>query len=175
MDSGLRVPPGFFQRDALELAPEVLAMKLVRKFEDGSILSLDITDVEVYRGEEDMGCHARKGRTPRTEVMYQPGGKLYVYLIYGMYWLLNITTGPADHPQAILVRGTREVDGPGRVGRALKLDKSFYGEDIYASNRLWLEWRGDAKGLKHLTRPRVGIDYAGDHWANINWRYIKGQ
>lgn len=165
-----RLDAGFFKRDALEIAPLLLGMQLVRQFEDGSRLTLDISEVEVYRGEDDRGCHAAKGRTPRTEVMYHEGGRVYVYLIYGMYWLLNITTGPANHPQAILIRGTRQFAGPGRIGRALQLDKSFYGEELTSSQRLWVTSNGQSHG-EIVTMPRVGIDYAGAYWAEIPWRY----
>jgi DNA-3-methyladenine glycosylase len=146
-------------------------MQLVRQFPDGEQIILDITEVEVYRGEDDLGCHASKGRTARTEVMYLAGGRVYVYLIYGMYWLLNITTGPENHPQAILIRGTRQVAGPGRVGKALHLDKTFYGENLTTSTRLWIEANDQQKG-DVITLPRVGIDYAGPIWANAPWRFV---
>lgn len=171
-EPGKKVDSSLFLNDALEVAPQLLKMQLVRRFKDGEIIRLNITDVEVYRGEEDLGCHASKGRTARTEVMYLPGGRVYVYLIYGMYWLINITTGPANHPQAVMIRETHEVKGPGRIGRALKLDKSFYGEEVEFSKRLWLEWKNPlSKKAPYKTLPRVGIDYAGEYWANIPWRY----
>ena len=166
-----RVTQDFFRKDALDIAPELLGMQLVRQFDDGEILTLDISDVEVYRGEEDLACHAAKGRTQRTEIMYGEGGRVYVYLIYGMYWLLNITTGLPDNPQAILIRGTRQINGPGRIGRALNLDKSFYGENLSTSNRLWLQ-RSHKPPEKIITAPRVGIDYAGEVWANVPWRFM---
>lgn len=166
-----RVGHEFFLSDALEIAPQLLGMQLVRQFPDGERLILSITEVEVYRGEDDLGCHASKGRIARTEVMYLAGGRVYVYLIYGMYWLLNITTGPENHPQAILIRCTRQVAGPGRVGKALHLDKSFYGEDLTTSNRLWIEANDQPKG-EVVTLPRVGINYAGPVWANVEWRYV---
>ncbi|TCO08354.1 DNA-3-methyladenine glycosylase [Natronoflexus pectinivorans] len=168
--AGEVVHPSFFHADALDVAPHLLKMRLVRQFSNEKRIKLQITEVEIYRGEEDLGCHASKGRTPRTEVMYLPGGCIYVYLIYGMYWLLNITTGPENHPQAILIRGTKEIQGPGRIGRALELDKSFYGEEITSSDRLWLEWCPLDNSDKYQTLPRVGIDYAGEYWANIPWR-----
>ncbi|ASB49267.1 DNA-3-methyladenine glycosylase [Alkalitalea saponilacus] len=168
--AGEVVHSSFFLADALDVAPHLLKMQLVRQFNNEQIIKLQITEVEIYRGEEDLGCHASKGRTPRTEVMYLPGGCIYVYLIYGMYWLLNITTGPENHPQAILIRGTKEIQGPGRIGRALELDKSFYGEEINSSDRLWLEWCPLYNSGKYQTLPRVGIHYAGEYWANIPWR-----
>lgn len=163
----------FFTQDAFELAPVILGKYIVRKFEDGTIFKTQITEVEVYYGEDDLACHASKGRTPRTEVMYHGGGCIYVYLIYGMYWLINIVTGPKDHPQALLIRGLKGIAGPGRVGKILKLDKSFYGEDLTKSKRLWIEVESeDADGskIKYKKLKRVGITYAGK-WANKLWRY----
>lgn len=166
-----RVESDFFKADALEIAPKLLGMQLVRQFDNQVQLVLDINEIEVYRGEEDLSCHASKGRTQRTEVMYHEGGRVYVYLIYGMYWLLNITTGPINHPQAILIRGTQQFSGPGRIGKALQLDKTFYGEDICKSDRLWI-LSGTNAQHNFETRPRVGIDYAGEYWANVPWRYV---
>ena len=169
-----RLSKEFFLNDALEIASQLLGMRIVRRFDNGETIILDISDVEVYRGEEDLGCHASKGRTPRTEVMYQEGGKLYVYLIYGMYWLLNITTGPENHPQAILIRGTKQTEGPGRIGKLLKLDKSFYGENITKSQRLWIE-HGNSPKNNIIQIPRIGIDYAGEYWKSVPWRFVLTQ
>ncbi len=164
-----RLTADFFRQDALCVAPLLLGKKLVRQI-GNTTLEFRITDVEVYCGKEDQACHASKGRTPRTEIMYADGGRVYVYLIYGMYWLLNFVTGEADHPQAILIRGVEDIDGPGRVGKSLQLDKSFYGEDLIVSDRLWVE---DAPSVTEFeTVPRVGIDYAGEEWRLKKWRFI---
>lgn len=165
-----RLGKGFFQRDALEVAPDLLGKTLVRDFANGETLRLTLTELEIYRGEEDLACHASKGRTPRTEALYRDGGVVYVYLIYGMHWLLNFVTGPEGHPQAVLIRGSLEVQGPGRIGRALNLDKSFYGEDLSRSPRLWLEGNA-AETHQFTTSPRIGVDYAGPVWAIKPWRY----
>ena len=163
-----KLSPSFFQRDVLAVAPELLGKLLVRRFDDGHIERYRITEVEAYRGEEDLACHAAKGRTPRTEVMYHNGGKIYVYLIYGMYWMLNIVAGKENEPQAVLIRGLEAISGPGRVGRKLVLDRSFYGE-ILPSPRIWVEG-SDEKPL-YKTTPRIGIDYAGE-WAKKEWRFV---
>lgn len=159
----------FFQRDVLEVAPDLLGKILVRRFENGEIFRYRITDVEAYRGEEDRACHAWRGKTPHTEIMYDQGGKIYVYLIYGIYWLLNIVTGMQDCPQGVMIRGVEGINGPGRVGRELKLDKSFRGESIGNNQRLWIEDNGDKCG--YITAPRVGIDYAKE-WKDVEWRFI---
>ena len=163
-----KLSSSFFQRDVLIVAPELLGKILVRQFEDGRIEHYRITEVEAYRGEEDLACHAAKGRTSRTEVMYHAGGKIYVYLIYGMYWMLNFVTGEKDNPQAVLIRGLETVSGPGRVGRKLALNRSFYGEEL-PSPRIWLE---DAQEqVQYKTTPRIGVDYAGE-WAKKEWRFV---
>ncbi|MFY9153616.1 MAG: DNA-3-methyladenine glycosylase [Prolixibacteraceae bacterium] len=159
----------FFLRDVLEVAPALLRKNLVRQFEDGRIERFRITEVEAYRGTEDLACHASKGRTPRTEIMFQEGGTVYVYLIYGMYWLLNIVTGPDGDASAVLIRGIENISGPGRVGRELQLDKSFYGENLITSERIWIE---DAEPISEFkTSKRIGVDYAGEEWAGKLWRF----
>nr|WP_321406206.1 DNA-3-methyladenine glycosylase [uncultured Carboxylicivirga sp.] len=165
----MKLEHSYFRKDVLEVAPDLIGQILVRVFDDGTTEKWQITETEAYRGEEDEACHARKGRTPRTEVMYAEGGVVYVYLIYGMYWLLNVVTGPTDHPQAVLIRGLKNVNGPGRVGKALQLDKTFYGENIITSSRMWIE-NGSEK-LQYATSPRIGIDYAPDEWKLKPWRY----
>ena len=165
-----RLKNKFFQRDILDVAPELLGKFLVRKFEDGSIIKLEINEIEIYRGEEDLASHASKGRTNRTEVMYKSGGLIYVYLIYGIYWMINIVTEQNNIPQAILIRGAGKYDGPGKLSQFLKIDKSFYGEDLETSERIWIE--GEKKTIVFVSTTRIGIDYAGDYWKNKNWRYL---
>lgn len=165
-----KVPISFFQRDVLTVAPELLGKVLVRKFEDGTEERYVITEVEAYRGEEDLACHAAKGRTKRTEVLYHEGGKIYVYLIYGMYWLLNFVTGNTGEPQAVLIRSLKGLTGPGRLGKRLQLNKDFYGESL-DSGKLWIE-DGEEIITKYDTTPRIGIEYAGE-WKHKPWRFIR--
>ncbi|MCG8582036.1 MAG: DNA-3-methyladenine glycosylase [Bacteroidales bacterium] len=167
-----RLDKTFFNRDVLDVAPDLLGKVLVRHFDDSSVVRYVISEVEAYRGEEDAACHAHKGRTVRTEVMYHEGGVVYVYLIYGMYWLLNFVTGSENAPQAVLIRGVKELVGPGRLGRALELDKSFYGESLNDSSRLWVEHDSMQSGLQYETTRRIGIDYASDEWRNKRWRFV---
>jgi DNA-3-methyladenine glycosylase len=160
----------FYTRDVLDVAPDLLGKCLVLNNGLNSISSFIITEVEAYRGQEDLACHASKGRTQRTEVMYHIGGKLYIYLIYGMYWMLNIVTGEENNPQAVLIRGVENCPGPGRVTKQLGIDKTFYGEDLLTSNRIWI---ADNKiKVNYFTSPRIGIDYAGSYWKNLHWRYF---
>ena len=137
-----KLTDSFFQRDVLKVAPELLGKIIVRKFDNQNLAKYKITEVEAYCGTEDLACHASKGRTSRTEVMFEKGGLVYVYLIYGIYWMLNIVTGIVDEPKAVLIRGVENISGPGRVGVALQLDKSFYGENLLTSDRIWIEDSG---------------------------------
>ena len=163
-----RLCADFFLRDVLEVAPALVGKNLVRRFEDGRIERYRITEVEAYRGIEDLACHANKGRTPRTEVMFQEGGKVYVYLIYGQYWLLNLVTGPEGDASAVLIRGLEGFPCPGRIGRELQLNRSFYGENLINSNRIWVE---DAEPvIKFRTSKRIGVEYSGE-WADKLWRF----
>ncbi len=165
-----RLSKSFYQREVLEVAPELLGKIIVRQFEDNIIRKFKITEVEAYRGMEDLACHASKGRTPRTEVMFLAGGLVYVYLIYGMYWMLNIVTGNENEPAAVLIRGVENISGPGRVGKSLELDKSFYGENLILSSRIWIEDLN--REIKYETSHRIGIDYAGEPWISKPWRYL---
>ncbi len=164
-----RLKAHFFNQDAFTCAKQLLGKKLVRRLNNGQVIKGVITEVEIYYGEEDLACHASKGRTARTEIMYAAGGHVYVYLIYGMYWLLNIVTGSEDHPQAILIRSLNNVTGPGRLGKLLQLDKSFYGEDLTQSQRLWLEDQPSISEKQIIASPRIGVGYSGQ-WADKPWR-----
>ncbi len=164
-----RIDANFFSRDVLRVAPEILGKKLVRSYDNGIVERYIITEVEAYRGEADLACHASKGRTSRTEVMYHQGGLIYVYLIYGMYWMLNIVTGEPNSPQAILIRGIEGCYGPGRLTKRLSIAKDFYGENLITSSRIWLEDNNVKYNIE--TAPRIGVDYAGEEWALKPWRF----
>jgi DNA-3-methyladenine glycosylase len=157
-----RLSTDFFNRDVLEVAPSLIGKKLVRRFADGRTETYTITETEAYRGADDLACHASKGRTARTEAMFQAGGTVYVYLIYGQYWLLNFVTGTENDPSAVLIRGIEGFKGPGRVGRELQLDRTFYGENLVE----------DAVQISEIrTGKRIGIDYSGEEWKNKMWRF----
>ncbi len=131
-----------------------------------------ITEVEAYDGEGDRACHARAGRTRRTEVMYAPGGVWYVYLCYGVHEMLNLVVGPRDWPAAVLIRGVEGCAGPGRVTRALGVNRRLNGAPAAGTSGLWLEDRG-VRVPRRLVRatPRIGVAYAGPVWAKKPWRF----
>jgi len=167
---GRRFNRAFYSRDVLEVAPQLLGQHLVKVGPDGQKSSYVITETEAYRGGEDLACHASKGMTPRTKVMFGEGGHLYMYLIYGMYWMMNVVTEDRGVPQAVLFRGLLEVSGPGRLTRLLDVDRTYYGEDLVSSDRIWIEDSGSSPA--YSTGPRVGVDYAGEPWKNMPWRFL---
>ncbi len=165
----IRLERKFFTRDVLEVAPELLSKLLAIRAEDDEIRRYVISETEAYRGEDDKACHASKGRTRRTEIMYHEGGRLYIYFVYGMHWMLNIVASGKNNPQAVLIRGLENFPGPGRVTKILGIDRSFYGEDLITSGRIWIEDQGVKPAFK--TGTRIGIDYAGEFWKTKPWRY----
>ncbi|OFX18114.1 MAG: 3-methyladenine DNA glycosylase [Bacteroidetes bacterium GWA2_31_9] len=166
----MRLNKDFFEQDVLKVAPSLIGKFIVRKFADNTVSKFLITETEAYRGEEDLACHASKGRTPRTEVMYNCGGSLYIYLIYGMYWMLNIVTEKENIPQAVLIRGIDYVNGPGRLTKVLQIDKSFNNLYVPNSDIFWIE--DNFSKIKIIKSTRIGIDYAGDYWKNKHWRFL---
>ncbi len=160
----------FFRHDVLEVAPALLGKNLVRVFDDGTVYRFTITETEAYRGGDDLACHASRGMTRRNEVMFREGGLVYVYFIYGMYWMLNFVTGLKGDASAVLVRGLDGIDGPGRVGKILQLNHSFYGEDLGSSQRIWIEETNNKPTFASL--PRIGIQYAGEPWVSMPWRFV---
>lgn len=164
-----RLTREFFIRDVLLVAPELIGKTIVLVRDKEHIRKFMITETEAYRGPEDRACHACKGRTARTEVMYHHGGLIYVYFVYGMYWMLNFVTGEENNPQAALIRGIEGFKGPGKLTKALGIDRSFYGEDLTDSGRIWVE--DDGYSPSYDTGRRIGINYAGEEWIRKPWRY----
>ncbi len=131
-----------------------------------------ITEVEAYDGEKDLACHASKGRTKRTEIMYQAGGRWYVYLCYGVHEMLNLVTGPKDYPAAILIRGLDTVRGPGRLTKQLGIDRDLNGAEATRAHGLHLEDHGFVPAHRNIkSGPRIGVTYAGTVWAAKPWRF----
>ena len=161
----------YFKRPATELAPDLLGKLLCRRLPDGTVLRRRIVETECYFGEEDTACHAHKGRTPRTDTLYQQGGIAYVYLCYGIHSLLNIVTGEQDHPEAVLIRGVEGAIGPGRVTKALGITCAENRMALTPENGLWIEDDGTLPP-ELAAGPRVGIDYAEERDRQRPWRYI---
>ena len=159
----------FFKRPALEVAEELLGLKMVREFKDGTKIKSIITEVEAYVGEKDLACHASRGKTERTKIMYEEGGVFYVYLVYGMHHMLNIVASTKDDPQAVLIRGVKEINGPGRISKYFDIDIKFNGKKACKETKLWIE-EGEKTAFKIEKTKRIGVDYAGV-WANKPYRF----
>ena len=169
MNKPKKLKEDFYRDSAVNLAPKLLGKLLCRKI-NGEIIKMRITETEAYYGEQDTACHAHKGKTERTKIMYRSGGVVYVYLCYGIHYMLNIVTGVEGFPEAVLIRGVEGLIGPGRLTKALKIDKTLNGEDLISSEELWIE--DDGYIPNYNTTPRVGINYATEEYKNIQWRFV---
>jgi DNA-3-methyladenine glycosylase len=171
------LPEGYFRRPTLTVARSLIGKYLVRQNGEGLVAGR-IIEVEAYVGPEDKACHASKGRTPRTDVLFGPPGRSYVYLIYGMYHCLNVVTEAEGFPAAVLIRAVEIngtlIDGPGRLCRALDIDRNLNRVDLTAGRHLWFEDRGERISARLVgAHPRIGVDYAG-LWARKPWRFRLG-
>lgn len=161
------------KRGAVAAARWLLGKFLVRRSEGGGETAWMITEVEAYDGERDLACHARVGRTRRTEIMYAAGGVWYVYLCYGVHEMLNLVVGPADWPAAVLIRGVEGIVGPGRLTKRLEIGRALNGAAAAPASGLWIEDRGvKVARAKIRATPRVGVDFAGPVWAAKPWRFV---
>ncbi|MCC7370995.1 MAG: DNA-3-methyladenine glycosylase [Chloroflexi bacterium] len=173
-----RLPRAFYARPTLEVAPDLLGLWLVHEL-PGGCRSGRIVEVEAYGGLDDLASHASKGQTARTRVMYGPPGHAYVYLIYGMYHCFNVVAHADGEAGAVLIRALEPdagllegTNGPGRLGRALGIDRTLNGLDLTAETTgpLWLERRNSAPlGQVHRS-ARINVEYAGA-WAALPWRF----
>lgn len=164
----MKLSRSFYTRPTLQVAKELLGKYLV--FRDKSA---KITEVEAYIGQKDQACHAACGKTKRNEVMFKKGGFAYIYLIYGIYHCLNITTENEGFPAAVLIRAVDHPDanGPGKLCRYFGLTKVQNGVDITRSE-LYIEDRGDRIAKSQIiATPRIGVDYAGKD-AKLPWRFL---
>lgn len=166
----------FFKRNVVIVAEDLIGKYIVRDIQ-GKVTACRIIETEAYNGERDLACHASKGRTKRTEVLYAEGGHLYVYLIYGMHYLLNVVADVKDYPAGVLIRGIEtkngKMVGPGKVARHLQIDKLFHGKKAEKKMKLWFEDRGQSVPYGRIKKtPRIGVEYAGPVWARKKWRFV---
>lgn len=166
------LPRSFYNRPTLTVAKQLLGKMLCRRI-GKKILRAAITEVEAYVGPEDRASHASRGKTKRNAPMFGSPGYAYVYLIYGMYWCLNIVTEREEYPAAVLIRAVEDVNGPGRLCRAFAITGALNGADITKRKELWIE--SDPSYEVRLrtidATPRIGVDYAGA-WKKKKWRFL---
>jgi len=187
VNSALKLPRSFYEQSTIEVAKQLLGKYLVRKHPAGSTIGR-IVEAEAYIGPQDLACHASKGRTKRTEVMFGPAGHAYVYYIYGFYNMLNLVTESKDYPAAVLIRAVEPVEGielmesrrrnrvlhnlasgPGKLCQAFDIDRALNGADL-CGNVLFVEDRGEPPP-KFQAKPRIGVDYAGK-WKDKPFRFL---
>lgn len=181
MQMGTRLERAFYARPALELAPALLGMRLVHRVEDVRIAGI-ILETEAYDGEQDLACHARAGRTQRTEVMYRQAGTAYVYFTYGLHWMFNVVCAGEGYPAAVLVRALQmeewlyqpmpRTHGPALLTRALGISRAQNGLDLCdPGGELWIE-QGEPPPPAHIRRkPRVGIGTVPEPWKSLDWNF----
>ncbi|MBN1303302.1 MAG: DNA-3-methyladenine glycosylase [Anaerolineales bacterium] len=181
------LPQQFYKRPTLIVARELLGKRLVRVL-NGNRLAGIITETEAYIGETDLACHARAGKTPRTDVMYGPAGIAYVYFTYGMHWLLNAVTEEQGLPAAVLIRAIHPVEGleiiserrlggdtngPAKLTQALGVDGTDNRVTLTDKKQnLWIEMGEPISEESVTIGPRVGLNSVPEPWKSIPWRYL---
>ncbi|MBM7549700.1 DNA-3-methyladenine glycosylase [Peptoniphilus gorbachii] len=194
MTSGKILESNFFKRDTVEVAKNLLGKKIIRNI-SGNFFCAKIVETEAYIGLEDRACHSYGGNiTKRNEILYKEGGTIYVYLIYGMYNLLNIVTKNENDPEAVLIRAVEPIEnidamslnrfgkiykdlssyqkknltnGPGKLTIAMGIDRALNGK-ILSQDYLYIEEGEDVRNI--IETKRIGIDYAGED-ANLPLRF----
>lgn len=159
----------FFTQNAYTAAQQLIGKWICRRI-NGKVYKFQICETECYIGNGDTACHASKGKTPRTSVMWHGGGVCYVYLCYGIHNMLNFITGNEGEPEGVLIRGVVGAIGPGRATKAMQIDKSFYGENLLTKDRIWVE--DDGKEYQFISDKRVGIGYASQQDQDRLWRFL---
>jgi DNA-3-methyladenine glycosylase len=161
----------FFNRNAEDVARDLIGSDLVRR-RGHRLFQFTITETEAYVGPHDLACHASRGRTTRTEPMFGPPGTLYVYLIYGLHWMLNVVTGPVGYPAAVLIRSAGGIMGPGRLAKALEITGALNGSTAAVSSGVWFSTGDQRISLQMICTPRVGVNYAGPIWSMKPLRFL---
>jgi DNA-3-methyladenine glycosylase len=165
----MRLSQEFFNRNTIQVAQDLLGKFLVRKI-GRKTTAVMITETEAYHGPNDLASHASCGLTNRTKIMFGPPGYIYVYMIYGMYCCLNFVTKEEGFPAAVLVRGVEGANGPGKLCRELKIDRTLNGL-APDNNKLWIEDREVKLKRSEIKKSkRIGVDYAG-LWKEKLWRF----
>ena len=183
----VKLPRAFYRQPTKEVAKQLLGKYLVHRYAEDTLVGR-IVETEAYLGPHDLACHAAKGRTKRTDVMFGAAGHAYVYFIYGFYNMLNLVTEAKDYPAAVLIRAVEPVrgieqmkqlrksellhnlaSGPGKLCQAFAIDRSLNGADLCGQS-LYLEDRGEPMP-KFTATPRIGVDYAGK-WKDKPLRFF---
>ena len=176
-----RLTRQFYLQPALRVAKKLLGKYLVHQIGSKKIIG-KIVETEAYPGPQDLASHAQHNKiTSRNLAEYMIGGHIYIYLVYGMYWQLNISTGLSGRPECVLIRAveptktthapTPSTNGPGKLCNYLKINQRHYGSDLVTSREIWLEPGEKVSAKNIVAAKRIGIDYAGPYWTNKKWRF----
>jgi len=179
------LPLSFFERDTLTVARELLGSYLYHRTVEGILYRGIICEIETYHGEEDLACHCSRGITQRTRVMYGDAGHIYIYLIYGMYHMLNFVCMPRDFPAAVLIRGIAfpewdtgegfrpvhvDTGGPGKLTRWMQINREHNGNPANKQSGIWVTEGLQIPRSQIITGKRIGVDYAGE-WKDKPWNF----
>lgn len=185
------LPRDFYMPNAVIVSRALLGARLVRRLPDGALVAGRIVETEAYTGIDDMASHGRKRRTPRNLPMWGPPGHAYVYLSYGVHWLLNVVAEPEGQPAAILIRAVEPLNGlehiaarrigrplhewtsgPGRLARALEVTQALNTADLTTpAAGLWIEAGEPVPDSAVRTGPRIGLGKTPEPWLSIPWRF----
>ena len=154
----------FYYRPCVEVARDLVGKVLVH---EGKFLR--ISETEAYWGISDTACHASKGKTKRTEVLWADAGTVYVYLCYGIHWMMNVITGEEGDPQGVLIRACVEAEGPGKLTKKLGITGEQNRENAITSPKIWIGDDGFCCEVE--TDKRVGIGYASQEDQDKLWRF----
>jgi DNA-3-methyladenine glycosylase len=170
-----RLDQNFYSQKVTTVAKKLLGKHLLLN-RNGIIQIGQITETESYGGLNDLASHARYGPTPRNQIMWGPPGRLYIYLVYGLHHLLNITTEPEGQPSGVLIRSLlpilnlpENLNGPAKITKALNLTTTDTNTDITKSKQIFI-YDANIKPKKIISTPRIGINYAPEPWRSIPWR-----
>ena len=191
MRQGTRLERAFFARDAREVARALLGAVLVHRL-DGRRVSGRIVEVEAYRTTDDQAAHSHAGHTPRNAPMWEAPGHAYVYLTYGVHWLLNVVCEPEGMPAAVLIRALEPLEGrdviaarragrpvlawtsgPGKLTQALGITGAHNRLDLTAPDAtLWIEAGEPVPDAQVRTGPRIGLGkHVREPWLSMPWRW----
>jgi DNA-3-methyladenine glycosylase len=193
MENSMQLTRSFFARETLLVARELIGKRLVKIDAQGRIAGI-IVETEAYRGEEDLGCHAKAGLTNRTLVMYGLAGFSYIYFTYGKHWLFNIVTESIGYPAAVLIRGLliteggqivaerrnhlpqdHWTDGPAKICQALDLSGIHNGYDLCNNGAVIFVEHAEQLPIKLIgvtTNPRIGLNNVPEPWKSMPWRFV---
>ncbi len=157
----------FYHRPCIDVAKDLVGKVIVH-----NDVSLRITETEIYWGERDTACHASRGRTARTEVLYMDAGTIYIYLCYGIHWMLNVITGDPDDPQGVLIRACQGAEGPGKLTKRLGITKELNRKSILQTPDFYIA--DDGLRCEIIPDKRVGIGYASREDQDRLWRFKMG-